>query len=126
MKITKEEIKISNKLIAEFMGWEISGPGFPSGYNNPHNLYCHFEDLEFNHSWDWLMPVVEKIENLGFWTKIQAHTSFDNLYKSCDIKKQKPRSDGDYLYNYEGDWIESKIEAVYNAVVEFIKFYNEK
>lgn len=66
----------------------------------------------FKTSWDWLMPVVEKIESMedfrfnmtieqSFCTVIENHTSNDIT-----------ATDGN-----------TKIEAVYNAVVEFIKWY---
>lgn len=79
---------------------------------------------KFNNSWDWLMPVVEKIESMGFWTKIGGHTSFGKQYKQCCIKKQAKDSDSGYVYEYEGDWCESKIESTFIAVVEFIKWHN--
>src|SRR5690606_36071729 len=120
-------------LIAEFLGSKFINDA-PEDY--PNGYYYQPEGVEydcptgepdewsFNSSWDWLMPVVDKIESLGFWTKISAHTSFDNKYKSFDIKKIRPKSDGEYIYNYEGDWNASKIEAVYRGVIEFIKWWN--
>lgn len=146
----EQEIIEGNKLIAEFMGLKLIdiSSKMEELYKKPiwvsknfdesdvpdeipykddwqwDKFYPQVEKLSYHSSWDWLMPVVEKIESLGFWVKIMGHTSFDNKYKSCDIKKQKSKSDGDYLYNYEGDWMESKIESVWLAVVEFIKWYN--
>ena len=59
----------NNKLIAEFMG------AISEGDNNIYKIpdergddYAPFRcldlNLEYNTSWDWLMPVVEKIERL--------------------------------------------------------------
>ena len=67
----------NNKLIAEFM--QEGSEGF--------NLYdyngCHYkvDELMFYDSWDWLMPVVEKIERLN--ELIGAHilsTDIDKTY----------------------------------------------
>lgn len=126
-----KEIIEGNKLIAEFMGWhyrkfEVSNlEQFQIRIrwytlNDPDNLTG--KGIIFQSSWDWLMPVVEKIESLGFWVKIFGFTSFDKCYKQCVIKKQKG---DDYIYDYEGYWNISKIEAVWIAVVEFIKWYND-
>lgn len=48
-------------MIAEFMGYE---------FNEEHEFYVDrkgncstIEELRFNNSWDWLMPVIQKIYN---------------------------------------------------------------
>lgn len=104
-----------NKIIAEFLGWKIRKmPVYLDGggdmWMSPHttSTFCSIYGEElFHRSWDWLMPVVEKIEGLSNDKKIidwsrQSKTIFD--FKLTD----------------------SKIEAVYNASVEFIKWYNEQ
>lgn len=91
-----------NKLIAEFMEWEISGPGFASGYVNPHNTYCHFEDLKFHSSWDWLMPVVEKC---------------------LTISVESEEYEIHYAFIHDALW-SINIKSVFDEVVEFIKWYN--
>ena len=53
-----------NKLIAEFMEvHEIMHDGY-SEYDFDDNTLdvVHEEELQYHTSWDWLMPVVEKIE----------------------------------------------------------------
>ena len=63
-----------NKLIAEFMG-------VPQGKHThfmvePFALesYAEEDDLKYDSSWDWLMPVVQKIEKLEVgdvkWTSV--------------------------------------------------------
>jgi hypothetical protein len=74
----------NNKLIAEFMGYD-RGVSDLMGYDT---------------SWDWLIPVVEKIKRAKFILEFGCRILPDN----------------------EG---RSKIEATYKAVVEFIKWYNE-
>ena len=97
----------NNKLIAEFMGYpkhKIDFVGKRLNFeNSKHNTY--------HKDWNWLIEVVEKIESLGYRIEIVKHI--------CRI----------YLSNKETIVFSEntpKIEAVYNAVVEFIKWYNYK
>jgi hypothetical protein len=103
-----------NKLIAEFMGWDILSPT-----TIPPNL--HLSNLEadngeipnfkFHSSWDWLMPVIKKIEAKNYW--------FNRLDGDVSIVNDKgviintPMSDGG-------------IDMYYQTVVEFIKRTNLK
>ena len=77
-----------NKLIAEFMGKEI---------------YQKYHKSNYHTSWDWLMPVVEKIENDG----LDPHEMID---KSLRKNKQKR-------------W--RSIEDLYNVAVYLIKIHNK-
>ena len=63
--------------------------------------------------WNWLMEVVEKIECCDFIFSI--HHEVANIFNGeCN----------ELTYN-ETTQARTKIEAVYNACVEFIKWYNE-
>ena len=96
-----------NKLIAEFMGYpkhKIDFVGKRLNFeNSKHNTY--------HKDWNWLIEVVEKIESLGYRMEIVKHI--------CRIYL----SNKETIVNSENT---PKIEAVYNAVVEFIKWYNNK
>ena len=87
-----------NKLLAEFLGVQ-------------HQKMA----MNFNSNWNILIDVVEKIEDLGYtfsiklnWVKINKKHNKDNFI----------------VIRWEQD--KTKIEAVYNGCVEFIKFYNEQ
>jgi hypothetical protein len=101
---TNEAIAQNNKIIAEFIGFE---PLANWGYLNPKNgQKTDIEDLNFDSDWSWLMEVVEKIESLS---KNQNVINWSRQNKNIfDLKLT-----------------ECKKEAVYNACVEFIKWYNE-
>ena len=91
-----------NKLIAEFMGWDIESPTtIPSKLHLSNLELDNGEVLEckYHTSWDWLMPVVNKIED----------------YLSDNVGKVGYFDDG---------LISNDIEARYQAVVEFIKAYD--
>ena len=82
-------MKNDNKLIAEFMGYEVKhnkcySPKYNDGTIAP---------MQFDTSWDWLIPVVNKIEMECEGVPIQLLDC--NLY--------------------------SEIGEVYQAVVEFLK-----
>ncbi len=108
----------NNKLIAEFMEFEISHkinhvPSYlPNCMKNSEHLKINNPDnLPFHSNWDWLMQVVEKIESLGYRIEIVKHI--------CRIHL----SDKEKIIISENI---PKIEAVYNACIEFIKWYNDK
>lgn len=118
-----------NKIIAEFMG---AKPGRPLGKRNCYNgvpsiswtdgairLSTYFDDsLCFHCSFDWLMPVVEKIEQLNgcYFFRIHGCTvSVDNT----DILYNCPPADF-------GLNATSKINAVWLAVVSFLHWYSKQ
>lgn len=119
---------VNNKLIAEFMGAKMI-------VENHHGInIIEFEDkkqfdllgLKYHSSWDWLMPVVEKIESLGvnFWTvknKVKL-TIVGELARKLNDSLYDTEFEG---YDFEYYIEDTKIEAVYQAVVEFIKWYKK-
>ena len=127
--MTPKEIIEGNKLIAEFMGGEVKSIGdFPNVFwklsYRPSYSGITIDLLEYHSSWDWLMPVVEKIENCferyvivtikGTGCHITLFTQYAMVHNGIDF----PNID----YHHEN----SKIEAVWLAVVEFIKWYNQQ
>ena len=95
--MTQEEILEGNKLINAFMGYP---------YNMTKNGYP--EQVIYHSSWDWLMPVVEKIESLRY--EVAIHSTW------CNINRGTSNDLG-----YIGG--ETKIEAVYKGVIHFIKWH---
>lgn len=107
----------NNKLIAMFMGGEDKGRlMFHSNViefkteNKSIVKSFKYGDLLYSSDWNWLMEVVEKIEVLGY-----SSTIIGNL---CIIARP----------NFKSIRVEqeTKIEAVYNACLDFIKWYNEQ
>lgn len=117
--MTDNKIVEGNKLIAEFMGWSKS-----DYHNTPNKMYngaigIHVDHLQYHTSWDWLMPVVEKIEDCRIVDDYGFSVNIDNwqvIIKSLLSGKI-------ITSNLSG--AKSKIEATWQAVVEFIKWYNQ-
>lgn len=86
-----------NKLIAVFMNYPTELTKGRITDELAANLY---------NDWNSLMPVVEKIESLGF--------SFYIVCKGCFLNDKPPSTFG-----------ETKFQAVYTKVVEFINWYNK-
>tara|TARA_R100000781_G_C4012135_1_gene104058 strand:+ start:110 stop:412 length:303 start_codon:yes stop_codon:yes gene_type:complete len=95
-----------NQLIAEFMGWDIESPT-----TIPSNLHLSNLELdsgevwayEFHTSWDWLMPVVQKIDNM-FGDDNQVDDAINRVHNAV---------------------LSFDIDNTYQAVVEFINEHNQ-
>ena len=128
-----------NKLIAEFMDFPTQRDAVDNGTiayyvgesimhtNNTNNQndydVFHPEDMQFHTSWDWLMPVVEKINN----TTDEFGNEMDFQIGNGFVWVDHPI--GNRIY-FSGNEIDHKkepmIDKVYKAVVEFIQWYNQK
>lgn len=101
----------NSKMLAEFLGYTQPHPQYPNTtywYKEGEPTLCM---LAFNYDWNWLMLVVEKIESLGFIFKSRGASS-------TFLKKNEALIWND---EFTGN---SKIQATYNACVEFVKLYN--
>ena len=103
----------NNKLIAEFMGITPNEAGV---YHVSKHKGYDVENLNYQKSWDWLMPVVEKIEE-------DDEVDVNILLNGTRIFRW--RTDTDIVNNVADISFDKKIEHVYDAVVEFIKQYNK-
>ena len=120
MNTTNKEIAQNNEIIAVFMGRVIPEDKLEFYDENP---TTHF----YNSNWNWLMEVVEKIESLGYRTLTENECFMITKSKlsSFDVRSKDDYNtifSDNYEINHYGG---SKKENVYNACVEFIKWYNE-
>ena len=107
-----------NKLIAEFMGWK----------HHEDKSYDEYEmnNLKYHTSWDWLMPVVEKIESI--------HSDFHGYFgvyicsNGCTIQATRLNTSIENPhYAYFNDvTLDTKINSTYSAVLQFIQWYNNQ
>ena len=120
----------NNKLIAEFMGMTYGDPNDNSVMTQGSEV-IPIESMEYHKSWDWLMPVVEKIERehkANFrikctWNEFadySIHQVIVNIEQGEMSKDKSCIYDSKKIYDYIGDAVKDKREAIYKAVVEFI------
>lgn len=121
----KNTVLNGNKLIAEFMNINLN-----TGFGSKDSQYKYAEKiswlwndeyyentLHFHESWDWLIPVVEKIENLGYYFQINT--------KMCSVARDNKGNNDSYLIKAKfGD--ETKLQKTYICVIETIKYINFK
>ena len=146
--MTVEEASNGNELIAQFMGYQILNKKYQErNYNSSNEFYYEWnegeivcdkygnevnlpngddpiyflDELPFDSSYDWLIPVVEKIENLTFGNTTQFDVVIDK--RGCCITQ--------YFYGGEHHRWQTglynslnKIESIWTCVVSFIKWYN--
>ena len=102
----------NNKLIAKFMGLEL-----PLKITEYSSLICSMNG-NYHKDCNWLIEVVEKIKSLDCvidfkitieYIEIIARMGKGIVFKNCI---------------FDIDYCTTKREAIYNACVEFIKWYN--
>ncbi len=89
----------NNKMIAEFMGLAPNECGVYQTKRGPY----HLENLSYHISWDWLMPVVKKIDDL-----------FGNTDEVDDM-----------INVVHNAVLQFNIRTTHQAVIEFINEYNK-
>ena len=104
-------MKNDNKLIAEFMGYEIIYRPNSNGFIEISDTeLCDVDDLEYHKSWDWLMPVLKKIDSYA--CEEMDFSDYDD-YRNKYV----------FIHNIS---LHNDIREVYNQIVEFIKTYNDE
>ena len=126
-------MKDKNKLIADFMGLiPIDNQDELSWYyvedevyfNNDFRYnnqieYTTSDMLPYKESWDWLMPVVEKIQHLDNEFEVNVNFKIE-LTGAVELYINHKRVFGMTAFE-----VGTLIDAVYEAIIEFIKWYNK-
>ena len=93
----------NNKIIAEFMGYIDNGCSEEGFLINPiTNFDEEINDLKYHLDWNWLMKVISKINEIEEVYEIEEFLVIRD--EICT----------------------GRIETTYDAVTEFIKWYNEQ
>jgi hypothetical protein len=120
-----------NKLIAEFMGYPKKqiNKGIARLEENKYvwgqtyyyiNGDWHREDyLLFHLDWNWLMKVVDKIESFEDNNRCAKY----NINIEQSFVEIIDKNTDDTIVETDAD---TKTQATYNAVIEFIKYYNNE
>jgi len=125
----QKEVIEGNRLIAFFMGAKEDNefPGHPlldfgefiktTPFKEPGVWILGESQVKYHSSWGWIMPVVEKIESLGYDSRIMGNNSDGGfLCDFVDIENNEVACKTSYT---------SKIQAVWLAVIDFIHWYNQ-
>jgi len=127
----------NNRLIAEFMGAESQADiidsdvleydmfgciGMANTFQdiNAKHFY-HPEEMRFHDSWDWLMPVVEKIESIEDENRCAKYNV--NVFQCFVDIVYSNNNEGEEIVVVDG---QSRRDAIYKAVVKFIEWYNNQ
>ena len=109
----------NSKLITDFIGTDLL-KDLLSDNNGFININVDiYEQCKFHSDWNWLMRVVEKIENL----QDENNCAIYNVkVEQCFVE---------IIINHTSETIvevdcNTKIQAVYQACVEFVKWYIEQ
>jgi len=106
-----------NKIIARFMGKDVmvtysdaSGKNWNSmvGIGSMDKYDKVF--LQYHESWDWLMPVVDKIQKMN----LREDFSLFDFDQYCGVDRY-------FLFDLK---IYSQLETVWLSVIQFIQWYN--
>lgn len=113
----KEEVLKGNKLIAEFMGKNVNPIDSKPVYELEH-IYglMGLNDLKYNSSWDWLMPVIEKIAQDYDVRITWMPTALNVTYID------RPDTNDDEITSMGGM---TAIENTWHCAIRFIEFYNK-
>jgi len=118
-----KEILEGNFIIAKFMGGVYDGTKYFvfKEQNNRHLIHGDLYDsqLKYHSSWDWLMPVVEKIHS----TPAVIFEFTIALIPFCRIM-YTPKNQPHKIFMSEERNDITGMEAIYQAVIQFIYWYN--
>jgi len=134
-----QEISQGNKLIAEFLGmfYDKLGAYMKVWIHGDEPTFFHCEwhpeyDVKDNKfiawefapdkNWCQLMPVVEKIEEMGYQTLLKKHI---NRRKTDHEMLYYDKENGDCIIEADFTY-KSKIDCVYQATISFIQWYNSQ
>lgn len=110
----------NNKLLAEFMGFVFT----QDNKANPPKIIAPYPPIEcfkYHTDWNWIMEVVEKIEQSNDIIEFTIFGDSRKYYQT--IIKQYKETERITIVNIE---CKTKLETVYNACVEFVKWYNKQ
>jgi hypothetical protein len=123
-----------NRLIAEFMGLKpkmespdvytySDFPWISIREDNPEKVMRGIINYaKYNYSWDWLMPVVEKINSFRNEDNQKLYTIETSFNGGATLRVRFYENEDDPTAYYTDT---NTLKAIYRATVDFIKWYNQ-
>ena len=120
----KEENQIAGDIkIAKFMGWRIDN-SFPDKgriWKSPEGIIELDTTFKFSKSIDQLLPVIERIEQLGCIIEISWA-----LVVTCRICVINGKNESAFNIIHDNNGGKATIAPIWSAIVEFIDWYENK
>ena len=108
----QKEIIEGNKMIAGFHGLYCLNE---YARHEDHGSCVNYADMQYHTSWDWLMPVIEKLEKLGIAFTIDPWGIEAIEYISGKEK---------VIFEFINDDNYPKLRQYYDTVIASIQWYN--
>lgn len=124
--MTPKEITEGNILIAEFLGIRknVHNQDQYLSSSFPDKIVCEVHELKYHSSWDWIMPVVEKISRIKIeWEDVECNYTYYPRTFGMLSPSGNPMVRINANQVFEASTL---IEATWLAVVDFIKWYNQQ
>jgi hypothetical protein len=132
MKIEQKDIEFFNNLIARFVNQEVKfeswsyeyGKGlYKSGTTVIPLEHYHWKDkLAFHYNLDWLMYALTKIEETGLIDEFVVKYDSDEKGTYAYITPLHKNS----FLTFKSEIYQSKINAIYEVVIKFIEWYQNR
>ena len=111
----QEYIRRQNHAIAVFME-DFYDTGLEPSYYIRKNKEYKIEEAQYHSSWEWLMDVLEKVEDLGF----RVYLSKD----SCQVYRQYASFPDNFII--DADFQEDRLANAFDGLSSFAEWWGEK
>lgn len=111
----EEYISKGNHHIAVFME-DFYDTGLEPSYYIRKNKEYTIEEAQYHSSWDWLMTVVDKIEELGFRVYLDKY--------SCQIYRKDLEFPNNFII--DADFKEDRLANAFDGISAFAEWWNRK
>jgi hypothetical protein len=135
--MTEQELIEGNTVLIEFDDFVFVNDDpetFPNGYYfHPDMGYYEIIDTSYHISWDWLMPIIEKIEAIRNekygWFGVYINSNSCSIQSKYAYKAMvgTPLEIGQECYLSDPNAVfPTKIESVWYNMVQFLKWYKQQ
>jgi hypothetical protein len=111
----EEYVRKGNHAIAVFME-DFYDTGLEPSYYIRRNQEYKIEEAQYHSSWEWLMDVVEKIEELGFRVYLAKY--------SCQVYRQYQDFPDNFII--DADFKDDRLENAFDGISSFADWWERK
>jgi hypothetical protein len=111
----EDHINKGNHDIAIFMN-DYYDTGLEPAYYIRKNKEYKLKEAQYHSSWDWILPVIDKIEDLGFRVYFTS--------ESCQIYRKYQDFPDNFII--DADFKETRLENTFDGISAFAEWWNRK